>query len=257
MKLRELFTNGEHIPERSLDHGVSTCKPMDTDVVATDTLRYWNGVDAWPAYSLKGGGVMVVPRDKWTGTADPKPDVVVLADDAKASFFEAVRMLHGNEPQMLDHHGSNWIICHAQLELGSTWGFGNVIGGEGFGFHKGQRVPHIGGVRIGADVEIGSLTCIDRGTLGDTVIGDRTKIDNRVHIAHNVRIGTDCQIVAGAVIGGSAVLGDRVFVGINASIKNKVRIGNDVTIGMGAVVLRDVPDGATVVGNPARIIKQK
>ena len=139
---------------------------------------------------------------------------------------------------------------------------GIVIGGDGFGYEYDQendclvKFPHHGGVKIGKDVEIGFNTCIDRATLeGEfTEIGDGTKIDNLVHIAHNVKIGRNCLIVAGTVIGGSAVIGDRCFIGIGAMIKNKVKIGNDVTVGMGAVVLHDVPDGVTVIGNPARIL---
>jgi UDP-3-O-[3-hydroxymyristoyl] glucosamine N-acyltransferase len=135
---------------------------------------------------------------------------------------------------------------------------GIVIGFEGFGYEwDGERLvkmPHRGDVIIGKDVEIGSNTCIDRATLeGEaTVIGDGTKIDNLVHIAHNVKIGKHCLIVAGSVIGGSVVIGDRCYIGIGAMIKQKVKIGNDVTVGMGAVVLRDIPDGETWVGNPAK-----
>lgn len=136
--------------------------------------------------------------------------------------------------------------------------YGTVIGKDGFGYEwdgeKHVKFPHLGDVIIGKDVEIGANTCIDRAALeGEfTVIGDGTKIDNLVHIAHNVKIGEGCLIVAGSVIGGSCVIGDRCYIGIGAMIKNKVKIGNDVTIGMGAVVLKDVPDGWTVVGNPAK-----
>lgn len=137
---------------------------------------------------------------------------------------------------------------------------GAIIGRDGFGYEyddvedKMIKVPHRGDVIIGKDVEIGGNCCIDRATLeGEaTLIGDGTKIDNLVHIAHNVKIGRNCLIVAGAVIGGSVTIGDRCFIGMGALIKNKVTIGNDVTVGMGAVVLKDVPDGWTVIGNPAK-----
>jgi UDP-3-O-[3-hydroxymyristoyl] glucosamine N-acyltransferase len=135
-----------------------------------------------------------------------------------------------------------------------------AIGGDGFGYAKDKdgtlvKMPHKGNVIICKGVEIGSNVCIDRAVEGSTVIGEGTKIDNLVHIAHGVKIGKNCLIVAGTVIGGSCDIGDNCFIGINVSIKNKVRIGNNVTIGMGAVVLKDVPDNCTVVGNPARIIK--
>lgn len=144
-------------------------------------------------------------------------------------------------------------------DAGWWWGNeGTYIGKDGFGYEwDGERYvkfPHRGDVKIGKDVEIGSNTCIDRATLeGEaTEIGDGTKIDNLVHIAHNVKIGKHCLIVAGSIIGGSVTIGDRCYIGIGAMVKNKVKIGNDVTVGMGAVVLKDIPDGETWVGNPAK-----
>ena len=134
-----------------------------------------------------------------------------------------------------------------------TIGKGTVIGGDGFGYVRQDdgpllKMPHAGNVVIEKDVEIGCNTCIDRAVTGSTIIGEGTKIDNLIHIAHGVKIGKHCLIVAGAVIGGSCEIGDRCFIGINASIKNKVKIGNDVTVGMGAIILKDVPDKMTVVG---------
>lgn len=139
---------------------------------------------------------------------------------------------------------------------------GTTIGGYGFGWEwngeKHIEFPHHGGVKIGSGVHIASNTCIDRATLAGefTEIGDGTKIDNLVHIAHNVKIGKHCLIVAGAVIGGSAVIGDRVYIGMGALIKNKVKVCDDAVIGMGAVVLKDVPAGWTVVGNPAKRLEK-
>ncbi len=128
-----------------------------------------------------------------------------------------------------------------------------VIGKDGFGYVREEdgslfKMPHGGGVIIEKNVHIGAHTCIDRAVIGNTVIGEGTKIDNLVHVAHGVNIGKHCLIVAGTVIGGSTQIGDRCFVGINCSIKNKVKIGNDVTIGMGAIVLSDVPDNTVVKG---------
>ncbi len=135
------------------------------------------------------------------------------------------------------------------------------IGNEGFGYewdagsNRYLHFPHRGGVIIGNYVRIGAHACIDRGSETDTKIGSDTKIDNLVHIAHNVQIGEHCLIVAGVVVGGSAKIGDRCFIGMNASIKEHVTIGNDVTIGAGSVVLCDVPDGETWAGVPAKKIK--
>lgn len=140
-------------------------------------------------------------------------------------------------------------------------GFGSVIGGIGFGYVADDvgilhQFPHYGRVIIEYDVEIGSNCTIDRGSLSDTVIGEGSKIDSNVFIAHNVKIGKHCLIVAGSVICGSAEIGDGTFVGANATIKNGVKVGANCIIGMGACVIRDVKDGQTVAGNPARLINR-
>jgi UDP-3-O-[3-hydroxymyristoyl] glucosamine N-acyltransferase len=135
-----------------------------------------------------------------------------------------------------------------------------VIGEEGFGFERGDvpvRVPHSGGVRIGAHVEIGALCSIARGTLEDTVISDHVKIDDHVFIAHNVRIGRGSFVIAGAEISGSVELGDDVWVGPQATIRNQVRVGAGAMIGMGAVVTKDVPEGVVVMGSPAKVIRDR
>ena len=134
---------------------------------------------------------------------------------------------------------------------------------QGFGFQKFEgawiHIPHSGKIIIEDYVEIFEGANIVRATAEDgvTLIGSGTKIDYNVHVAHNVRIGRNCLIIAGSIIGGSAVIGDDCYLGIGCMIKNKVKIGNGCTIGMGAVVIRDVPDGATVVGNPAKQIGTK
>ncbi len=135
------------------------------------------------------------------------------------------------------------------------------IGFDGFGFDRDdsgvyERFPHVGKVIIGDNVEIGANVCIDRGTLSDTVIGEGTKIDNLVHIAHNVRTGKNCCIVALSCIGGSVQLGDNVYVGIGASIRNQKKIGDNVMIGMGAVVVNDCLESGTYIGIPARRMKE-
>lgn len=146
---------------------------------------------------------------------------------------------------------------HWSAEIGKN----TVIGGDGFGYVKQEdgtllKMPHKGNVVIEQNVRIGSNVCIDRAVIGSTIIGKGTKIDNHVHIGHGAKIGKNCLIVAGSVLGGSCEIGDGCFIGINASIKNKVKIGKNVTVGMGAVVTKDVPEGVTVVGNPARILEK-
>lgn len=137
---------------------------------------------------------------------------------------------------------------------------GAIIGHDGFGFENDEfgipiRIPHIGGVVIGVGVEIGSGTVIARGTLTNTVIGNHVKIDDKVFIAHNVRIGARTKIVAGAVVCGSASIGEDCWVGPSSCIKDHVDIGNGALVGIGAIVLKDVLPNAVVIGNPARFLR--
>jgi UDP-3-O-[3-hydroxymyristoyl] glucosamine N-acyltransferase len=138
---------------------------------------------------------------------------------------------------------------------------GAVLGGMGFGFEKDEngnlfRFPQIGNLFIGDYVEIGANTCIDRGALSDTVIGDHCKINNLCHIAHNNKIGKNVVITAQVNISGSNVIEDDVWIAPNATIRGWIRIGKGATIGMGAVVTKDVPAGETWVGNPARKLEK-
>jgi UDP-3-O-[3-hydroxymyristoyl] glucosamine N-acyltransferase len=132
-----------------------------------------------------------------------------------------------------------------------------VIGEDGFGFEKNQhgkweKFPHLGGVEIQNDIEIGANTCIDKGTLENTVIGSGTKIDNLVHIAHNVKVGKSCMIIAQSLIAGSCILEDGAYVAMSACIREGVRLGENCFVGMGAVVTNDVKKGEIVFGVPAK-----
>lgn len=137
---------------------------------------------------------------------------------------------------------------------------GAVIGYEGFGFERHPdgtpfRIPHIGKVVIGDNVEIGANTVIARGTVGDTIIGNNVKIDDCVFIAHNCQIGENTLVIAGAVICGSVTIGKNCWIGAGCRIKEKVTIGDGAIIGIGAVVIKDVPAGATVAGMKAQSLE--
>lgn len=141
---------------------------------------------------------------------------------------------------------------------GSTIHGGAVIGADGFGYRPGSdgrtlvKVPHIGHVEIGRDVEIGANTTIDRGKFGATVVGDGTKIDNLVMIGHNCRIGRCCVICGNVGLSGSVTVGDGVTIAGGAGIADNLKIGDGSTIGAQSGVIGDVPPGSTYLGAPAR-----
>jgi len=132
---------------------------------------------------------------------------------------------------------------------------GTVIGADGYGFatHGGQhhKIPQIGIVRIGDDVEIGAGCTIDRAALGETSIGDGTKIDDQVMIAHNVKVGKHCLLVAQVGIAGSTELGDYVVVAGQSGFSGHLTIGSRVQVAAKSAVLGDVGEGEKVMGIPA------
>ncbi|OUU19602.1 MAG: hypothetical protein CBC13_12150 [Planctomycetia bacterium TMED53] len=132
---------------------------------------------------------------------------------------------------------------------------GAVIGGDGFGFvadaSGALRVPHRGGVEIGDDVEVGCSSTIDRGVLGDTVIGAGTKIDNLVHVAHNVKIGANSYLAAQVGIAGSATIGDQCEFGGQSGMIGHAEIGSRVRVAAKSAVLSGGAEEVTLMGIPA------
>jgi UDP-3-O-[3-hydroxymyristoyl] glucosamine N-acyltransferase len=151
-------------------------------------------------------------------------------------------------------------LIHAIVGNGVIIHPGVRIGQDGFGFAMSAsghvKVPQIGRVLIGDNVEIGANTTVDRGSLSDTVIGEGTKIDNLVQIAHNVRIGRHCIIVAQSGIAGSAQLGDLVVMGAHSGVVGHVTVGSGAQIAGMAHVKDDVAPGARMGGTPARPFKE-
>lgn len=138
---------------------------------------------------------------------------------------------------------------------------GAIIGGAGFGYsktdHGYRKVSHHGSVAVGDDVEIGSNTCIDRGTIDDTVIEDGVKIDNLCYIAHNVTIGKNSCVAACCAICGSVSVGREVYIAPHAAILNQMQVEDGAVIGMGAGVLNDIPPDTVNIGFPAKTIRSR
>jgi len=134
---------------------------------------------------------------------------------------------------------------------------GTVLGGTGFGYEQDEygqwhSFPHIGKLVIMDNVEIGSNCSIDRGTIKDTIIRSGVKIDNNVHIAHNVIIDENSIITAGVTFAGSVSVGKNCWFACGSVIRDNVKIGNNVLVGIGAAVVSDVPDDTKVKGVPAK-----
>ena len=139
---------------------------------------------------------------------------------------------------------------------------GTVIGADGFGFEQAggawQKVPQVGTVDIGDDVELGANCCIDRGTLGATVIDEGAKLDNMVHIAHNCHIGRHVVIAAQTGLAGGVTVGDYAVIGGQVGVGDKARIESKAVVGSGAGILTSkiVRAGEPVWGTPARPLRQ-
>jgi UDP-3-O-[3-hydroxymyristoyl] glucosamine N-acyltransferase len=140
------------------------------------------------------------------------------------------------------------VIVHAGAVLGSD-GFGYLPGKDG---EAHRKIPHVGRCLIGDDIEIGANTCIDRGSVDDTVIGSGTKIDNLVHIAHNVRIGARCLIMAQAGIAGSCQVEDDVIIAGQSGISDHITIGRGARLLVQSGTIADVPAAGTMFGTPSR-----
>ena len=139
--------------------------------------------------------------------------------------------------------GNVHIYANTMIGKNVTINAGTVIGARGFGYEVNEN----------NDVEIGANVCIDRGTLENTIIEDKTIIDNLVHVGHNVKIGKNCQIVALSLIGGSTIIEENVKVSMCSVLRDNILIGRKSIIGMGSVVTKHVKNDTVVFGNPARV----
>lgn len=197
--------------------------------------------------------------------ANIAPDVRISAFAAvgpRANVGAGTTLLAGAKIGHDTTVGQNCLLCEgAVVRHGCVLGDRVIIGpnsvigydGLGFYFEKGKhnKIPHAGNVVIGNDVEIGACACIDRAKFGSTRIGEGTKIDNLVQIAHNVQIGGGCVLASQVGIAGSAKIGNYVVAGGRSGTSDNVSVGDGARIGAVAIVMEDVPDGATYLGTPA------
>ena len=158
------------------------------------------------------------------------------------------------------HIGSNVTIVHSLIGNDVIIHAGTCLGQDGFGFAIGRdghsKVPQIGRVIIQDRVELGANVTIDRGGIRDTIIGEGSKIDNLVHVGHNVVIGRHCLIAGQTGIAGSSEIGDFSILGGQVGINGHTKIGRGTQIAGGSSVISDLPPGSKVGGTPARPLKQ-
>lgn len=154
------------------------------------------------------------------------------------------------------------VVCASGTRIGRRCLIkaGAVLGGSGFGYIAGPegpaRIPHVGGCVLGDEVEIGANSCVDRGSIEDTVIGAGSKLDNLVHVGHNSRLGARCLVMGGSVIAGSANIGDDVVIAGHAAVGGHFRVGHRARIGAKSGVISAVGDDTDVSGFPARPHRQ-
>jgi UDP-3-O-[3-hydroxymyristoyl] glucosamine N-acyltransferase len=171
--------------------------------------------------------------------------------------------------------GPNCVVGKGSYIYGNTYLYQNVIVGEhvmiqagavlgadGYGYNRKLdgfpvQFPHVGRIVLEDYVDIGSNTSIDLGALGDTHIGKGSKIDNLIHLGHNVRIGEYVYVAAQTTIGGSSKISDYAEIWMGASIADGTYIGKRASVGIGSVVIKDVAEDTSVFGNPARKFRQK
>jgi UDP-3-O-[3-hydroxymyristoyl] glucosamine N-acyltransferase len=257
----------------------------------TNAVKYAASLDA----AMKAGAVVLVPVD--ADIPDTFEGTVIAVARPRAAFALAVARLFSEKPPSgvsatavvhptasvhptahigeftvigrgatvgADCEVRNHVVIGANVELGARVLVKShaVIGEEGFGIDVDEdgnnlRLPHLGGVLIADDAEIGCFTTVCSGTISPTTVGHHTKIDDHVHISHNCAIGANVIITACAEISGSVTIGDRAWIGPNASVIQGLTIGERALIGIAAVVLRSVKPHEVQLGSPARKVRMR
>jgi UDP-3-O-[3-hydroxymyristoyl] glucosamine N-acyltransferase len=268
------------------DAGVKLVRPAAFEGASPDELTFYDGDDAAELSASRAGCVITrlhperfsarsiislhEVRQSWVkaletfpqASEEQSPNLVYVSDSALVDpssvllpFTYVGAGVHIDPDCLI---GPN-VTIHARSQIGARVkiGAGSVIGSEGFGYVKNpdgsyKHVPHLGRVIIEDDVDIGAGVCIDRGTVGRTQIGQGTKIDNLVHIAHNVLVGRNCIITGQCGIAGSSILEDNVTLAGQVGVKDHVHIGEGGVVLAKSAVFKDIESGAVVSGIPAR-----
>lgn len=154
------------------------------------------------------------------------------------------------------------VLARTRIGERTVVGSNTVLGSIGFGLERDElgnwiRIPHIGRLEIGSDVEIGSSTVIARGTISATTIGNHCKIDDNVFLAHNVQVGENTVIIANSEVSGSVTIGRDAWIAPGVTIIEGVSIGDNSLVGIGSVVIRNIEANVVAVGNPARVIRSR
>ena len=207
---------------------------------------------AWFAFALQ---VVVARQQEFASGINPRASVAVTAHVDPTARIDAGAVIEDHA--VVGHHA--WIGANAVVGVGAQIGdetrlypnvtvnhgckvgarcilhSGCVIGADGFGFApfdgRWVKIPQIGAVRIGDDCEIGANTCVDRGALEDTVIGNGTKLDNLIQIGHNTQVGENCVMAGSVTVAGSVKMGDHIVIGGSSNINGHISIPSDVTVG--------------------------
>lgn len=253
---------------------LKSCKPI-SEVEAPQTITFSSRADD-QAVSLvmKTRAAVVICRHEPAFEAlNPKNKILLLVANPRLSFMRVVQKffaavsvpgIHASalvENSKIDPSasiGPNCFVHDAVIGKNVIVHANTVIGTDGFGYERNEdgvleKFPHLGNVVIGDDVEIGSNTCIDRASLGSTRIESGVKIDNLVHIAHNVVIGENSVVIAHAMVGGSVKIGKGAWVAPSVAIRNGLSIGDHGLLGMGSIIIKDIPDYGLAYGNPAEL----
>jgi len=251
-----ILTGGDTVITRNGKSIIRTSNPTEA---FSKILGYFRGVESLPAVGIGPGAVIepdaelgenvAIGANCYIGRGASLGDGCVLFPNVYIG--DGVRI--GADGKI--YPGA---VVYANCAIGKRVIIhaGAVIGADGFGYtcegHDLVKLPHAGTVEVGDDVEIGANATIDRAKTGATVIGNGTKIDNLVHIAHNCRIGRNCVIVALVGIAGSVTVGDGVTLAGQSGVKDHVMIGDGAIVAARAGVIGDIEKGQTVSGFPAR-----